>query len=226
MELLYTVDEVRLWKSRHQTPLAFVPTMGCLHEGHLSLIQCAQTYAPLVLMSIFVNPTQFNQSNDFDSYPRTLEDDLEKARSVGCSACFIPSVETIYPPGSQTQVSIGSLGDYLCGATRPGHFTGVCTVVSQLLHITQCDYAIFGQKDFQQLAIIQQMVRDLHFPVQVIGSPTYRHQDGLAMSSRNQRLSLSARHQAPALYQGLKAGYQLWLKGERNVDLILDQVPR
>ena len=224
MKIFHTLTQLREWKKTLTTPLALVPTMGCLHQGHLSLVKHAQEYTSTVLMSIFVNPTQFNQADDFTLYPRTLESDLQKAKSAGCTACFVPTVETMYPPGSQTRVSIGTLGEYLCGAARPGHFDGVCTVVSQLFNMTQCEYAIFGEKDFQQLAIIRQMVQDLHFPVHIIGSPTYREDDGLAMSSRNLRLTSVHRQRAPLLYQGLQVGYSMWEKGCRDIDLLLETV--
>ena len=218
MEVLRTVAQVRQWRSASRAPLALVPTMGSLHLGHLRLIDIALKSAPRVMMSLFVNPTQFNRASDYDLYPRDVERDLDLARDAGCHACFLPSVREVYPLGEQTQVVMGPLADQFCGAARPGHFDGVCTIVSALFNITQCEIAVFGEKDFQQLAIIRQMVRDLHFPIKIIGAPTVRERDGLAMSSRNVRLSSIQRAQASLLYSGLKAVHKSWMRGERASD--------
>ena len=221
MEQLRSIAEVRAWRARQAHAghrVALVPTMGALHQGHLSLIREAQARCEAVIASVFVNPTQFNSARDLDAYPRDERGDLKALEGVGCDAVFLPSVEELYPQGAQTRVNVGSLADHLCGATRPGHFEGVCTVVSLLFHIVGCDVAIFGEKDAQQLAIIKQMTRDLRFPVEVVGAPTAREEDGLAMSSRNLRLSAQERCLAPSLYAGLSEASAAWARGERNPD--------
>ena len=216
--VLRTIEEVRAWRAaRPGERVAFVPTMGALHEGHISLIHRARALAPRALASVFVNPTQFNDPKDFERYPIDVEGDLAALERAGCEACFLPSVEVMYPAGGQTRVRVGALADHLCGAARPGHFEGVCTVVSSLFHITQCEVAVFGEKDFQQLAIIRQMARDLHFPVEVVGAPTAREGDGLAMSSRNRRLRPEHRAQAAGVYAGLSAARAAWGEGVRAV---------
>lgn len=215
---LKTVAEVRAWRGeRAGEPVAFVPTMGALHAGHLSLVGVARARAPRVLASVFVNPTQFNDPKDFERYPVDIEGDLAALERAGCDACFVPSVEVMYPPGAQARVRVGSLANHLCGAARPGHFEGVCTVVASLFNITRCEVAVFGEKDFQQLAIIRQMVRDLSFPVEVVGVPTAREADGLAMSSRNLRLSPEHRAVASGVYAGLSAARAAWAAGVREV---------
>ena len=168
--------------------LALVPTMGALHDGHLSLVEYARQQADRVMMSIFVNPTQFGPGEDFLTYPREPHSD-QKAFEAGCHVIFMPDVETMYPQGSATTVVPGPLAHTLCGASRPGHFEGVCTVVLKLLNLTGCQHAIFGRKDFQQLAVIRSMVRDLNVPTTIHGCPIVRESDGLAMSSRNARLT-------------------------------------
>ncbi len=218
IRVLRTVEEVRAWRAeRVGERVAFAPTMGALHAGHLSLIAAAKARAPRVLASVFVNPTQFNDPKDFERYPVDIEGDLAALEGAGCDACFVPSVEVMYPPGSQTRVRVGPLADHLCGAARPGHFEGVCTVVASLFHITGCEVAVLGEKDFQQLAIIRQMVRDLRFPVEVVGVPTAREADGLAMSSRNLRLSPEHRAVASGVYAGLSAARAAWEVGARDV---------
>jgi len=209
--------ELKAWRVKHRHKrVGFVPTMGALHQGHLSLVRLAQAHADVTLASVFVNPAQFNRAEDLEAYPVDVEGDIAQLSAVGCDAVFIPSAHDIYPQGAQTQVSVGSLAEHLCGATRPGHFEGVCTVVSLLFNLTQCDVAVFGEKDYQQLAIIRQMVRDLHFPVEVIGAPTARASDGLALSSRNLRLSDEDRALAPALYRGLLKAQAGWSDGVRD----------
>lgn len=207
--------------SYDQRPLiGFVPTMGFLHEGHLSLIREAKLHAQYVVVSIFVNPTQFNQQSDFESYPRDEDGDLFVAMEAGADLIFMPTPDVIYPSGADTWVNVGDLGNYLCGSTRPGHFRGVCTVVTALFNLVQCQLAVFGEKDYQQLAIIRRMTRDLHLPVKIIGMPTYRERDGLAMSSRNARLSSKGRMEATHIYQGLKAVQQLWQRDERRFHIL------
>lgn len=187
--------------------IAFVPTMGNLHEGHLDLVRKARTLCDVVVVSIFVNPLQFGANEDLDAYPRTLAADKEKLFSEGVQILYAPDVSDIYPHGmaAQTQVHVPDLGDTLCGRNRPGHFDGVTTVVSKLFNIVQPDVAIFGEKDFQQLSIVKRMVTDLCVPVEVIGVTTHRDEDGLALSSRNGYLSPDQRRIAPVLHQTLNS---------------------
>ncbi len=189
--------------------IGFVPPMGNLHEGHLTLVREAKKICDVVVVSIFVNPIQFGAGEDFDSYPRTLEQDSRLLADVGCDIIFAPSVEQMY--GSQprlTNISVGQITDDLCGKSRPGHFDGVAVVVTKLFNIVQPDYAFFGQKDYQQLAVIRQLVQDLNIPLEVIGVPIVRAQDGLALSSRNGYLTEEQRATAPKIYQLLKQAEQ------------------
>jgi pantoate--beta-alanine ligase len=185
--------------------IAFVPTMGNLHEGHIQLVRKAKQVADIVVVSIFVNPLQFGSNEDLDDYPRTLSADKEKLFAAGVNYLLCPDVEEIYPEGmdKQTLVVVPDLSDTLCGASRPGHFAGVATVVTKLFQIVQPDIAIFGKKDFQQLAIIEKMVKDLCMPIEVLGVETARDVDGLALSSRNGYLTEQERSIAPALHQTL-----------------------
>jgi len=196
---------VQSWKQAGQI-VAFVPTMGNLHEGHLRLIDTARQHADKVIASIFVNPTQFGKNEDIDNYPRTLESDSNKLAERGVDLLFAPAVDEIYPNDSAltTWVEVPELSSILCGEFRPTHFVGVTTVVAKLFNIAQPDVAVFGEKDFQQLFLIKKMVQDLDFPVKIIGAPTLRETDGLAMSSRNGYLSVEERKQAPILYKTLK----------------------
>jgi len=193
MLLLSTLEDLRHWRAEpNQTHVVFVPTMGALHEGHLDLMRAARTLATprgRVIVSIFVNPTQFGPKEDFSKYPRDLEGDSEKCRSVGVDAIFAPTAEAIYAKDASLVVLETSLSKGLCGASRPGHFDGVCLVVLKLLNLVQPDTAVFGKKDYQQLAIIKRMVRDLNVPVAIVGCETVREPDGLAMSSRNRYLN-------------------------------------
>ncbi|WP_427978943.1 pantoate--beta-alanine ligase [Agarivorans sp.] len=188
--------------------LGFVPTMGNLHQGHIALVKEAQRYCDRVVVSIFVNPLQFNNSSDLDSYPRTLEQDLQALREAGADFAFVPSAEVLYPNGlaEQTKVKVPGLSDILEGELRPGHFEGVATVVCKLFNLVQPDLAVFGEKDFQQLALIRKMTKDLLLPIEIRGLATVREADGLAMSSRNNRLSPEQRDKAPILAQQM---YQL-----------------
>lgn len=191
------------WK-RAGDLVAVVPTMGALHEGHLSLVRRAASEAQRVIVTIFVNPRQFNNPADLAAYPRTEEADRLKLAGQGADLVFVPEVEEVYPDGFATTVSVSGLSDGLCGAHRPGHFNGVATVVTKLFTMTQADCAFFGEKDFQQLCIVRRLAIDLNLPISVIGCPTYRETDGLAMSSRNVRLTPQGRAQAPALYAELQ----------------------
>ncbi len=189
---------------RHQgDSVALVPTMGNLHEGHRSLLELAREKADRVVCSIFVNPTQFGPAEDLDSYPRTPESDLAVLRDLAADLAYMPDAETMYPPGDQTRVQVAGLSESHCGRSRPGHFEGVARVVCKFLCQVRPDYAVFGAKDFQQLAVIRRMSRDLFLPGEIIGAPTVRNDDGLAMSSRNQYLTADERAAAPALYQCL-----------------------
>lgn len=196
----------REWRRRDLQQLAFVPTMGNLHEGHLALVRHAQERGDRVLVSIFVNPLQFDRADDLARYPRTLEADAKKLAEAGVDALFCPEAAEMYPDGATVaaRVVVSGLSGILEGAARPGHFDGVATVVAKLFNLVQPDVAVFGEKDYQQLLLIRAMVESLNFPVVVDALPTVRESDGLALSSRNGRLSDAARQRAPALYHGLR----------------------
>ena len=196
-------QQVEGWR-RAGLVIGVVPTMGALHEGHLSLARRARAECDRVIVTIFVNPRQFNNAADLAKYPRTLDSDAALLESVPVDLVFAPPVEEIYPPGFASTVSVGGVSNPLEGAMRPGHFDGVATVVTKLFGMTAADRAYFGQKDWQQLQVVQQLVRDLNIAVQVIGCETLREADGLAMSSRNQRLSAAARQIAPALHTAMQ----------------------
>ena len=192
-------------------PLILVPTMGALHEGHLALVDRAKRLVGpngSTVVSIFVNPTQFGPREDYQKYPRTLERDCSLLRGRGCDVVFAPSASGMYAPDASVMVNESALAAAMCGASRPGHFAGVCTVVTKLFHLVQPDSAIFGEKDFQQLAILRRMVRDLNIPVRIVGHPTIRESDGLALSSRNAYLSAEERQQAPLIQQALREAEQ------------------
>lgn len=208
MNVVRTIADLRAAVTRARGEgkrIGFVPTMGNLHAGHIALIRKAGQRAEFVVASIFVNPLQFGPNEDLDSYPRTLTADQDKLFDAGCHLLFAPSVEEMYPNGQslQTIVSVPGVSEGLCGGSRPGHFDGVSTVVAKLFNMVLPDLAVFGQKDFQQLAVIRTMVRDLNMPVQIIGEPIVRADDGLALSSRNGYLSADERATAPILYQTL-----------------------
>ena len=197
--------------------IALVPTMGNLHAGHLELVKIAKQHADIVVVSIFVNPTQFGAGEDFDSYPRTLDEDVAKLATVDTDYVFAPSIDEMYPVlPPPTSVLAGAITTQLCGQSRPGHFDGVGIVVSKLFNIVQPDMAIFGQKDYQQLAIIKQLVRDLSYPIEIIGAPIIRAADGLALSSRNQYLSATEREVAPVIHQALQYLAKQLEKGEQS----------
>jgi pantoate--beta-alanine ligase len=195
---------VRGFRAKGET-VALVPTMGALHDGHLALVKAGQSECTRVVATIFVNPTQFGPNEDFLSYPRDEASDLAKLRSVGADGAFLPSVEEMYPAGASTTVTVAGVSEGLCGTFRPGHFAGVATVVSKLLLQALPDVALFGEKDYQQLQVIKRMARDLDIPVRIVGVPTVREPDGLAMSSRNWYLTPEQRKLAPRLHQVLLA---------------------
>ena len=197
-------SQVKQWR-QDKLSIAFVPTMGNLHQGHLSLVQKAQELADKVVVSIFVNPLQFDDKNDLSAYPRTLEADLRQLDSVACDLVFTPTADVIYPNSmdEQTTITVPGMDDKLCGQARPGHFDGVATVVAKLFNMVQADIAVFGEKDYQQLLLIKRMVSELNIPITIIGAATHREQNGLAMSSRNQYLTAQQRAQAAHLYQTL-----------------------
>ena len=198
--------------------IGFVPTMGGLHEGHLSLVRHAKSLADVVVVSIFINPLQFGANEDLDAYPRMLEDDLQQLEQLRTDLVFTPTPDTMYPRGleAQTKVLVPDLTTVLCGASRPGHFDGVSTVVCKLLNMLSPNTAVFGQKDLQQLLIIKRLVSDLALPVEVVGHPTAREADGLAMSSRNTYLDKNQRAMAPALYQSLSEAAEAIKNGSRD----------
>jgi pantoate--beta-alanine ligase len=199
--------------------VGFAPTMGNLHEGHIDLVRAAAERADRVVVSIFVNPLQFGPGEDFAAYPRTLAEDLERLEAEPCHLVFAPDEATMYPRGraNATRVEVPGLSAMLCGAARPGHFTGVATVVARLFNLVQPRWAVFGQKDYQQLAIIRQMTADLGFPVEIVGIPTRREADGLAMSSRNRYLGPAERRRAPALYAALCSVARALSDGDGNL---------
>lgn len=196
--------------------LGFVPTMGALHEGHLSLVRRARTECEIVVASIFVNPLQFAPGEDFAQYPRTFNEDCRWLEAEGVAFLFAPEAAEMYPPGAVTIVTVSGVGDRLDGASRPGHFTGVATVVAKLFHVVAPERAYFGQKDAAQLAVLRQMVRDLNFDVEMVGCAIVRDADGLALSSRNKYLSAMEREQAPALHRALLRMERMIAEGERQ----------
>ena len=204
--------------------VALVPTMGFFHEGHLALMRMAATKADKVVVSLFVNPIQFGPGEDLEQYPVDLDRDEELARRQGVSVLFIPKPEEMYPAGFQTRVSVTELSRHLCGADRPGHFNGVTTVVCKLFHIVCPDFAIFGEKDFQQLAVIKRMVADLNMDVQILAHPIVREPDGLAMSSRNSYLGPDERSQALCLSRAIDHARELYAEGVRDTERLADEV--
>ena len=215
---IHTIRErVAAWRAEGQA-VGFVPTMGNLHKGHLSLVERALAHAGRVIVSVFVNPLQFGPAEDFNSYPRTLEHDRDLLAKSGVQLLFAPTAFEIYPLGVERTVvvDVPELGTILEGQVRPGHFAGVATVVAKLLNIVQPDIAVFGEKDFQQLTIIRRMVHDLSMPVEILAGPIVRDHDGLALSSRNQYLSRSERARAPRLHEALKAARKRIQEGERR----------
>lgn len=230
MIIFHTIQEIRQYVREHRAQgktIGFVPTMGYLHEGHLSLVREAKAQCDIAVMSIFVNPLQFGPNEDFDRYPRDLERDVKLAESAGIDAIFAPSVDEMYPAGNGktlTHVDVDHVTDSLCGATRPGHFRGVATVVTKLFNIVLPDKAFFGLKDAQQVVVLQQMVRDLNQPVEVVPCPILREPDGLAMSSRNVFLTPEERAQALVLSRSLQDVQHLFREGERDAGKLVAHV--
>ena len=202
----------------------FVPTMGALHEGHISLVRMSLERSDYTVVSLFVNPKQFGEGEDLDNYPRIEERDSELLEELGCDLLFAPAAGSLYSDSDRSTVSVSGLGDHLCGASRPGHFDGVLLVVAKLFNIVRPDYAFFGQKDAQQAVIIQRMAADLDFPVRILLGPTVREDDGLAMSSRNRYLSRKERTEAPKMREGLLAAAGAVEKGERDASALKDIV--
>ncbi|HEY8157949.1 MAG TPA: pantoate--beta-alanine ligase [Methylobacter sp.] len=223
MRIVNTVSELReavkAWRSAGQS-VALVPTMGNLHAGHLALVSKAKEKADRVVVSIFVNPTQFGVGEDFETYPRTEQEDQDKLNASGADLLFLPSVSEVYASDAKTIVSIAGLSEWYCGASRPGHFDGVATVVCKLFNMVQPDTALFGLKDFQQLTVIRTMVRDLNFPTEIIGVETVREVSGLAMSSRNGYLSAEEKAVAAKLYQSLCIARDAILAGQQSYEEI------
>jgi len=219
-ELRHAVERWRACGER----IGFVPTMGALHTGHLSLLELARARAGRVVASVFVNPTQFGPGEDFARYPRDADRDAALLADAGCDLLFLPGVDAIYPPGATTRVRVGGPAEGLEGAARPGHFEGVATVVTALLSLVRPDVAVFGEKDAQQLAVVRALTRDLHLGVEIVAGPTLREQDGLAMSSRNAYLSPSERQAAPVLFRALEAARQAIEAGERDSARVLARV--
>lgn len=215
MKILRTVSDVRAWRAGARR-VGLVPTMGALHVGHMSLVQRAVRETDAAIASIFVNPTQFGPNEDFAAYPRREDEDIAMLEASACAAVFVPPVAEVYPPGDATRVIPGPIAAPLEGAARPGHFVGVATVVAKLLAIVRPDTAFFGQKDFQQLRVLQTMARDLRLGVDIIGCPTVREPDGLAMSSRNAYLTPEQRRHAVALSRGLFRAREMWEQGVRT----------
>ena len=224
MEVLRTNDEMTKWREeryRKGQIVGFVPTMGYFHRGHLALMEEALQRADEVVVSIFVNPTQFSPGEDLDQYPRDLERDLKLCRDLGVQAIFAPEVEEMYPPGFQTRVQVEDLTQNLCGQYRPGHFAGVALVVTKLFCVIRPHLAVFGEKDFQQLVVTKRLSKDLNLVVEIVAHPTVRETDGLAMSSRNKYLSEEERNSALSLSRSLLAARDMVAKGERRVDVLL-----
>ena len=228
MRTVHTIAELRdhvtTWR-RAGERVAFVPTMGNLHRGHIHLVERARQQAPRTVASIFVNPTQFGPNEDFTGYPRTLLEDSRQLEAVGLDLLFAPAVAEIYPRPLEdmTSITVPELSDILCGASRPTHFRGVATVVGKLFNMVQPDIALFGEKDWQQLRVIRRLVDDLNFPIEIVGVPTVREADGLAMSSRNGYLAPEDRAIAPTLYATLTASAERLRAGERDYQRLSDE---
>lgn len=229
MHLFHTIQDVRDYVRTQKAlgkSVALVPTMGALHEGHLTLVRTAKSQCDIVIVSIFVNPTQFGPNEDYDAYPRTLEADCMNAEKAGASAIFAPSPAEMYPDGFATTVNVSGITDLLCGAQRPGHFAGVALVVTKLFNIVQPDRAFFGQKDAQQVLVIRRFTADLNIPVEIISVPIVRDENGLALSSRNQYLSAEEKAAALVLSRSLKVAEEAVRQGEVRTSVLTDLVVR
>jgi pantoate--beta-alanine ligase len=227
MQIIHRVSEMQAWsESQRQAgkTVAFVPTMGFLHEGHLSLVREAKRCCDVVVVSIFVNPLQFNQQSDFAAYPRNDEQDRHFLTQLGTDVLFNPDGSEMYPEGFQAAVEIGTVSQPLCGASRPGHFRGVTTVVAKLFNMVKPHIALFGEKDFQQCVVIKRMVKDLNFDLEILAMPTIRELDGLAMSSRNARLSPAERQTSLCVSRALNKAAELVSQGERQAVPVLQAV--
>ena len=225
MKIVREIEEMKEIASqarREGERVVLVPTMGYLHEGHVALLKQGRELGGLLIMTIFVNPTQFGPSEDFGSYPRDVEGDMRKAEQAGVDVVFMPDGEALYPEGFQTFIEVRRLQKHLCGLSRPGHFVGVATVVLKLFNIVGPHTAVFGEKDYQQLAVIRRMVSDLHLDVEVVGHPIVREPDGLAMSSRNSYLTTKERQAALSLHQALSRGMELFEHGERDAAVVME----
>lgn len=219
MQVFETIEAFRPARSAFPT-LGFVPTMGFLHEGHLGLVRRAKAENGAVAVSIFVNPTQFGPNEDYASYPRDPDRDLALLKDAGADLVFLPTPDVLYPPGFATRINVGGVADELEGQSRPGHFSGVATVVTKLFSIVQPQRAYFGQKDAQQCAVVRRFVADLNLPVEIVVCDIAREADGLARSSRNVRLTAEGRQKAPALFQALQEAARLFRNGERDADVL------
>ena len=227
MQIIQTVREMQRWSEDQRLErktVAFVPTMGFLHEGHLSLVREAKNRGDVVVVSIFVNPMQFNQTSDFDKYPRDEDQDERALEALGTDVLFMPPPAEIYPDGYQSAVEVEKVSQPLCGAFRPGHFRGVTTVVAKLFNMVKPHCALFGEKDFQQCVVIKRMVRDLNFDIDIVTLPTVREDDGLAMSSRNARLSAAERETSLCVSRALTAAQELVSGGQASPVVILQAV--
>ena len=226
MEIVETIDDMRKLRRELAEPVGLVPTMGYLHEGHLSLVKRARAENPSLVVSIFVNPTQFGPQEDFQSYPRDTARDLSLLEQEDADVVFMPSADEMYPPQFNSWIEIGKVTERLEGATRPGHFKGVTTVCAKLFSIVQPTRAYFGQKDAQQTVVIKKMVTDLNMNLEIVTLPTVREPDGLAMSSRNTYLNIGERQAALVLYQALTLAQRLWEQGEKNAERIRQEMTK
>lgn len=229
MQIIRTISEMQQLSQEQRKKgkkISFIPTMGFLHDGHLSLIKIGQSKADFTVASIFVNPTQFGPNEDFKTYPRDEKGDFEKLKSVKTDAVFVPTPEEIYPENFQTTVHLSEITQGLCGKSRPTHFDGVSTVVLKLFHLVNPDYAIFGEKDYQQLALIRQMVKDLHLKIEIIGAPILRNEKGLALSSRNSHLSNQEQKEALVLSQAITQVRKIYQAGETKVSNLIEEAKK
>jgi pantoate--beta-alanine ligase len=227
MKIITTINELQQTMKVHkksQQTIGFVPTMGFLHEGHLKLMREARSQNEIMIISIFVNPLQFGENEDFDSYPRNMERDSQLAKEAGADYIFAPSVNEMYKDEPSVTVKVEKRTDVLCGKSRAGHFDGVATVLTKLFNLVGPDRAYFGMKDAQQVAVVSGLISDFHFPVELVPIQTVREEDGLAKSSRNVYLSAEERKQAPHLYKALQTGREMMLKGEKSIETVIESV--